>query len=63
MSDPTPKTTDAMKERDKTLARLAFELAQAVPHLFGSVQFNLQGGVPVNVNVVESVRLQKGETK
>jgi hypothetical protein len=50
-------------ERDKKLAQASVLVAQALPQHWGSVQFNLQGGKTANVNIVESVKLQEGETR
>ncbi len=50
-------------ERDKKLAQGARLIADALPEHFGSVQVNLQNGKPVNVNVMETVRLQTGEAR
>jgi len=36
------------------------ELAAKMPTMYGNVQFNLQGGKCVNVNVNDTVRLNDG---
>jgi hypothetical protein len=50
-------------ERDKKLSSAAALVSEALPFHWGSVQFNLQGGKTANVNIVESVKLQEGETR
>lgn len=48
-----------MRWRAGVLDRIGSELATQLPTFYGNVQFNLQGGTCVNVNVTDGHRPQK----